>query len=86
MNPYVFNDLFILQNGFNSHGLVAVYETDSVNIKLREKTPVSFEAYSSNETPPYELNIPESDFLKFISPNREPKKVTAFIPKRRLSH
>ena len=86
MNQQMFYDLFILQNGLNSHDLVAVYQTDSVGIKFREKSPVTFEAYSSKETPPYVLKIPESDFFKFISPKGESRKVTALIPKRRLSH
>jgi len=82
MNPYVFDNMFILQNGFNPLDLVVVSPTDCVDIKLREIKPVTFEVYSSNKTKINALDIPESDFLKYVSPYGAPAQVTALIPKR----
>lgn len=86
MNPYIFDNLFILQNRLNPQGIFIVDKDDTVGIKLREKKPVSFEVYSSKETPINVLGIPKNDFLKFISPYPADIEVTALIPKRRLRH
>ena len=82
LNPYVFDNAFVMQNGFNPHDLVVVSPTDCVDIKLREIKPVTFEVYSLNETKINALDIPESDFLKYVSPSGVPAQITALIPKR----
>ncbi len=86
LNQQMFDEMFFLQNGFNRNDVVAICPADYVDIKLREKTPVNFEAYSSKELPVNALDIPENDFKKYISPYNTPIQVTALIPKRQLRH
>ncbi|MFH1127400.1 MAG: hypothetical protein ABIG84_02140 [archaeon] len=85
MNPYVFDEAYILQNGMDPEYPIIIDQTDSAGIKLREKKPVGSEAYSPGETPVNAPDIPERDFFEFVSCYGAPKEVVALIPQRRPS-